>query len=504
MSEIINKKIEEKQKELKKLANTSFEKIKWYHDHKDEIEKMNEYNKYLEEIKATAQMIKEKTWTGKMLYDNGYEIFDLNQANEDFKKLMGLDEITEIAGVYEHKVDGKNVQEIVSIKKNNFYNAFYEPIWQNLTDGEKIKSLIWMFEDINEKYRFDIKELSFFTKFENIDEYDSTLGQYDQEENSLYLNLNDLNESSSPLLLIEVLAHELTHARQNQLTQNFDSSKKHTFTELSHTDLGNFDYMDLGVEMHIDEATSYALYRVSQSEKLAEINGLKYVKKYIDLNEKDFGKNEDITKKYETLKHKILFNGTTKYKDGLNREHFTGTSGILTNEKVILKGQSETLLKLIMLKNFYEYKILEYYNQKADLEKEVFGLRKDFQKDRLTQEEWLDKTEKLETKIQQAAEDMRDARESVTYIKSVFMETIEKGKLPDKFNTREFDVLNILDEPKSEYSLPEWLREDEIAFNKKLDEEQREERRQPHTKIKNKNKIENIEQNKENTWQSQF
>ena len=51
------------------------------------------------------------------------------------------------------------------------------------------------------------------------------------------------------------------------------------------------------------------------------------------------------------------------------------------------------------------------------------------------------------------------------------METLEKGKLPNSFDIKKFDVLNILEEPKSEYSLPEWLREDEIEFNKQLDKE---------------------------------
>ncbi len=63
----------------------------------EEQNKLNDVDKMnIEEMKATAQLIKESTWAGKFLCDKGYEIFDLNQANDDFRKLMGLDSITEI------------------------------------------------------------------------------------------------------------------------------------------------------------------------------------------------------------------------------------------------------------------------------------------------------------------------------------------------------------------------------------------------------------------------
>ena len=438
----------------------------------EEQNKLNDVDEMnIEEMKATAQLIKESTWAGQFLCDKGYEIFDLNQANDDFRKLMGLDNITEINGVYSTEINGRTESKIVSITKSNFYNAFYEPIWENITDAEKIKALEWMFEEINEKYHFGIKEISYFTKFDSVDDYRVQLGAYNKAGNTLYLSLNRLNHPFSPYLICETLAHELTHARQNQFAKQMDKSKKYTFAEVSQSDLGHFDNTDLGLELRLDEAISYALYKVSQSEKSAELNGLKYVKKYIDLNEKTFGKNEEVTDKYEKFKHMILTYGTSKYTDSFQKDHYTVTTGILTNEKVILKGQSETLLKLIMLRNFYEIKIAECYSQKEELKKQILSIRKDFIRDKVTQNDWAEKTNKLQQKLENVACEIKKAKKDVHDIKAIFMETLEKGKLPDSFDIKNFDVLNILEEPKSEYSLPEWLREDEIEFNKQLDKE---------------------------------
>ena len=182
---------------LKSLADISVEEVKWYFEHRDEIKTFQEYEDYLAEMKATAQLLKEGTWAGKKLITDDYELLDLEKANDDFRKLMKLDEISEISGVYETKEDGQKVEKIVSITKNNFYNAFYAPIWKNLSPSERIRSLEWMFENINEKYKFGIKNISYLDKMDFVDEYKTLLGSYENDSNTLYLSLNEIEKDSS-------------------------------------------------------------------------------------------------------------------------------------------------------------------------------------------------------------------------------------------------------------------------------------------------------------------
>ena len=296
----------------------------------------------------------------------------------------------------------------------------------------------------------------------------------------------------APYILIETLAHELTHARQQQIAVDMDLTQKHTFEELAQTDLGNFDYFMLGIELSLDEATSFALYRVSQTEKMAEINALKYLKRYIDINKKTFGGNSEITKKFEQLKHQILFSGTKKYKED-GKEHFVGTHGILTNEQVVLKGQSENLLKLIMLKNFYTNKILEFNNKKELLNNQINFLQSAFEENIITQEELDKNREKIEEKIKMFNYEISEAKDDIKYIKSVFMDTLENGALPKYFDKHDFDVLNILDAPKSQFSLPKWLRKDEIKYNKNKAEEAKKAKETSKNEKEDKNEQENKE-----------
>ncbi|MBR4124291.1 MAG: hypothetical protein IKR12_01830, partial [Clostridia bacterium] len=122
---------------------------------------MTKQEKYIKEQKKFGKFLAKEKYAGKVLKQHGYEIFDIHQANEDFRKVMKLDEITEIAGVYvtkEKQKNGRNktIEHIEPITKANFWNAFYLPIWKNLQDNEKIKSLEWFFETENEKRNLGI------------------------------------------------------------------------------------------------------------------------------------------------------------------------------------------------------------------------------------------------------------------------------------------------------------------------------------------------------------
>ena len=421
-------------------------------------------------------------WAEKKLAENGYETGNLTQIKANFRKFMQLDRMTEFTGTYNVKVDGKTVKQQVLITKLNFFNAFYEPIWKNLGVNERIKSIEWMYETINEKYQLGLKELSVFKYAvdKSISKYSNSSatiqGMFYPDKKEIYLRLNAIEYVDTyPFYIVFILAHELTHAIQFKLGKQMDMSKKHTYSELAQTNMGWFSYVDLINDYNISKTTAYALYKTCQLEKFADLNALKIVKEYIDKNEKCFGVNKKIRDYFEGLKDKILFSTDGYYGYSLN--------GTVTCEKVVLKGQGETLFKLIMLKNYHSYKLWELNKQHEMLEKQINKIKNEYQTNKISKGEWLKKNEKLQEKITQIKSLISSTEDEIAYAKYAFMETISSWKLPKDFDESKFDVLNMLDEPKSEYCLPEWLREDEKLYDKWI-KDRFEEKTVNHTKIK--------------------
>ena len=86
-----------------------------------------------------GDFLAENTYVGIMLKENGYQIYDLYTAEENFRMLMKLDETKEIVAHYKDNLDNTSVDKIEIIDKSNYQSAFYEPIWNNLLDFEKQK-----------------------------------------------------------------------------------------------------------------------------------------------------------------------------------------------------------------------------------------------------------------------------------------------------------------------------------------------------------------------------
>lgn len=467
------------------------EKLKYYDKNKDIIAHQKRQKDYLEDQRNLGKFLENNTYVGKVLKENNYQIFDIHQAQEDFRKVMGLDKIKEIAGVYTTTKFKKDMavksEHIVKITKANFWNAFYEPIWKNLTDSEKIKSFEWMFETINEKYNLGIKHINYFINDDfGIDivlkkDWEHLNGLYNFEQNMLFLNLDRLSKPNSYFAIPLTLAHELMHARQGKYVKNFDYKNPRDFYTLTQTELASISHVDLTLSYHLDYATEYALYRVSKSEKVAELMGLKTINKIRKLNQEQFGKNKlvdkNINNSFEIIKNEMLFSDTKKYGKGKHRR-FEATDGIITNEEIVLKGQSENLLKLIVLKNFYESeKEALSYSQKFTKE-QIDELIKKYNDDFSTYDEFLneygEKKQALDEEFERLENCIIEDEEKLSLIKATFLSTLKYGKIPENFDAKkEFEILNLIEEPNIVYSLPRWLHQDEDKKRKHINSQKR-------------------------------
>ena len=421
----------------------------------NENERQNRIKEYEDEQSATADYLSKALLSGKVLKSSGYQIFDVHQANSDFRKVLKLDSINEIAGVYKtiEKNDGPKItnEHIVKIKKQNFYNAFYRPIWENLTLAEKVKSLEWMFETINEQKNLQVPGIKYFT--DDISVADD-MGYFDPEDNYLFLNLNDLDKKSSYIMLPVTLAHELMHARQEKYAKTINSNKKYDFYTISQTSLNLDNFDEISLEYGLDDATGFALYRTTLSEKTAALQALKTLKKYIELNSKQFGKDKRTNSQFNAYVNETLFEEVDK-KNNNSKVHLEPIFGIVTNEKVILKGQSEFLSKLLFLKTYYESHL-------SLATKELLKLEDLHEKGKICEENYKERQNKL-------FDDSEYCQNKLKIIKRVFKRTLKTGVKPYNFDEeKEFEPLNIKKESESKYSLPKWLHKYEDEFNKKL------------------------------------
>ena len=104
-----------------------------------------------------GNLILENTVVGKTLEHFGYKIYNLETANKNFRDILELDDIKDIQVVFPlEDENGELVDTFELISKENYWNAFYEPIWCKIKDVEKVRALEWLFEDFKYKYNLDV------------------------------------------------------------------------------------------------------------------------------------------------------------------------------------------------------------------------------------------------------------------------------------------------------------------------------------------------------------
>lgn len=420
---------------------------------------------YFDDQVAYGEFMQKNLFAGKMLKDNGIAIFDTNQANKNFRNLLGLDNIAEIAGVYETLEEGEKVQKIESIRKDNFYNAFHMPIWKNLSVAEKVKSLEWMFETICEKHNIGLKHITYIPTADDKDNFEALYGVFrysvdDEEyfEPYLFVNINKI-EKNGPGLYITTLAHELMHARQYNYRNNLRNLDNLYKLYLEYEFINNyFDKKSL----KLDSATRFALYKTCQVEKDAELQGLKYFIKYTKYNREKFGLNVEDKIELENIIDDALFDyGGTKKRG--NKTVFDYSDGIVANEEIVLKGQSSNLLKLSLFMNMLSMDIEDYTYAIADYKMLIAGAKAGVFNKEITKEQAKEKIVRYTKDLKTCQAEKTALNQKIKLAKAAFMEILEKGKLPEYFPESNFELIGIK-ETDNQPQLPKWLEQ-----NKNID-----------------------------------
>lgn len=98
----------------------------------------------------------------------------------------------------------------IKITRNSVMDIIYLSNWQKLNQSHRLKSIIWMFENLVEKYELNdyIKALLFIPK----EGFETAFANCDKEEKVIFLNPEYIGANS--LFIIWNLFHEIRHAIQ--------------------------------------------------------------------------------------------------------------------------------------------------------------------------------------------------------------------------------------------------------------------------------------------------
>ncbi len=267
-----------------------------------------EYKDYLKDPDKVEDLI----YDGQIIeyfglfFDDLYEIFKnahyspktLDDANNFLKQnYYNLDSVSEITGVYSKIVDGKEKLFSVKINRNNFYNAYYMPIWKNLNLKERAQVLKWHFD--NKKNLFGIKNLQL--RFVE-DELSLNCGENCGEYDGTYVYINNyLLFNSNPFELITTIEHEFQHVNQDYTYKYFYKEKKDVNNLYEKLILEDKDAQMYATSFKISPKEREALYLGYIMEQKAEKKAFKEYEKINRANQEFFGvclEQEQDTKDY--------------------------------------------------------------------------------------------------------------------------------------------------------------------------------------------------------------
>src|SRR5574344_937430 len=245
----------------------------------------------LEELKRQKQygiFLQNNLIAGKILKKNGYKIFNINEANQDFRKIMKLDDIQSFDASYVKDSKGKQVDKNITISKQNFWNAFYGPIWNNLDLQKKLLSVEWLFNEINQKNGLQMKGITYLPEdiaLRNMNGYSAPNNPY------IFFSIdNNLFASGSQLGSVGVIAHELEHKKQELYIKKYQNQNVNDlFSQYLKA-----KYIEDGVLPEIflflsNDKRKIAYYKCLPDEKDARFQECKTLLKYRALNTKQFG-----------------------------------------------------------------------------------------------------------------------------------------------------------------------------------------------------------------------
>src|SRR5574344_1470785 len=411
-----------------------------------ELTPEEEYNKQLEKF---GKYLENMTLAGSILKKNGYQIFDVNQASQDFRKVMKLDEINSFSVKYCAVQDGKRAYKTLEINRQNYWNAFYETIWNKLDIQKKLLATEWLFEAIVKQYDINTRGLRYFPRTR--EEFNNCGYSSCDKRPIVFFNI-DLTffKQYDVYATINVIVHELEHIKQQMYISAVGSQKNNDFYTKYLENIYYYGILSDQGLLNLDREKQCQYYFCLPYEKSAELQSFKRILKYKELNEQKFGKNETINKNVDKYISEGLFDKGHREKPKNGKYYYYPASGIIYNERHTFNGHADVPMKIFMLRNLNSGL---YFDADANLEQRKSELEKVKQNKTASQDE-----------LSKALHGVKEAKDRKIEIfnkdqkyKKAFNYFLKYNKLPKDFDKKEFDMLGIDDSKTVE--LPRYLKE---------------------------------------------
>ena len=280
--------------------------------YKDNIPSQEDIQSQYKEVMNKQDNVEDMIYDGQIIeyfglfFDDLYEIFKnehyapktLDDANNYLlHNYYNLDSVEYITVVYPKLVDKREQLCAFKINKNNFYNAYYMPIWKTLSLKERAQILKWHFD--YKKQLFGAKDLKLrLVESDDFINCGATMGVY--AGTYLYIN-NYMLFNSNPFELITSIEHEFQHLNQEYNYKYFNREKKSIHNLYEKLILEDTDAQMYATSFKITPKEREALYLGYIMEQKAEQKALKEYNKINRANQKMFGvclEQEKDTKDY--------------------------------------------------------------------------------------------------------------------------------------------------------------------------------------------------------------
>ena len=306
----------------------------------DFIPSQEEIKKEYKGISKNPDKIEDLIYDGQIIeyfglfFDDLYEIFksehyspkSLNDANNYLmQNYYELDKDSEIAGVYTKKVDGKEKAFITKIGKNDFYKAYYMPIWENLSLKERAQVAKWHFDhkkDVLQSKNIKLR----FIEHEDYLAYNQSFGMC-MSNDYMYIN-NSLLFDSNPFELITTIEHEFQHINQENSSEYIIREKKDKHNLYEKIILGGTSVQNYPTPFSITKKEKDGLYLGYIMEQKAERRSLKEYKKINKANQQLFG----VCEEQEQDTNKYIWN--LKFRNGMLTVKQLEKSGKYTEKEI--------------------------------------------------------------------------------------------------------------------------------------------------------------------------
>jgi hypothetical protein len=366
------------------------------------------------------------TYVGRKLKEKGFEYYSCDEANDIFCKSIVHTDSKDLLGIFRYEGDDKDLGEI-TINQGNYYRGFFEPIWINLSTEEKCLLSYWMVKSLcKEKGLPDIK-VSFVCK-DHLNTGMQTYGYALSQKKLIYINIDRILEDDNPYLLINTIAHEMTHINQYyNIYLKQRSMKINAYNTLYNkaiiTAIAVNDYIALN-NQNMDNMKIGALYSTQPEEYGAQSVGVREILKIKRANEEFFGKLPIIDKNVLDTIYYSMFSY------GIENNKLEFIDGFKLNEE-FLHNKKNLIDRITVLKDM---DILAFYGAKLN-KKEIEDLSNDIKLPKNQRDEYKTLAKNYDILI-------KEINDEISYLNTNLQSIINTGKVIKGFNYKLLNLTN--------------------------------------------------------------